>query len=115
MARILIADDSMFMRAAMRDILEKAGHRVVGEAATGLAAVELYAELTPDIVTMDITMPLLGGIEALKKIRAINKNAAVIMVTSISKPESAGEALNCGAKSYITKPFDAEKVLKAIG
>ncbi len=115
MSRILIADDSIFMRSALKEILVNAGHEVVGEAATGSEAIELYGKLSPDIVTMDITMPQLGGIEALKQIRALNKNAVVIMVTSISKPESAGEALNSGAKSYITKPFDKDKVLKAIG
>lgn len=115
MSRILIADDSIFMRSCLKDILVKEGHEVVGEAANGLEAVEMYGKLLPDIITMDITMPQLSGLEALKKIRALDKNAAVIMVTSISKPESAGEALNNGAKSYITKPFDREKVLKALG
>ncbi len=114
MSRILIADDSMFMRLCLKDILVKAGHEVVGEASDGVEAVKLYESLSPDIMTMDITMPGLSGIEALKKIIAFDKDAAVIMFTSISKPESAAEALKNGAKYYITKPFDDEKVLNAI-
>ncbi|MDP4193369.1 MAG: response regulator, partial [Bacteroidota bacterium] len=98
----------------LKSILVEAGHEVVGEASNGYEAVELYGKLSPDIITLDITMPELNGIEALKKIIEINKDATVIMLTSISKPDSAIEALNNGAKNYITKPFDKDKVLKAI-
>lgn len=114
MSRILIADDSMFMRSSLKEILVQGGHEVVGEAGDGIQAVELFKQLSPDIVTMDITMPKLSGIEALKKIIGIKKDAAVIMLTSISKPGNAAEALENGAKNYITKPFDKDKVLKAV-
>ena len=114
MSRILIADDSLFMRSTLKKILAEGGHEVVGEAGTGVQTVELFQKLSPDIVTMDITMPQMNGIEALKKIIELKKDAVVIMLTSISKPENAAEALKNGAKNYITKPFDREKVLKAV-
>lgn len=114
MSRILIADDSLFMRSALKGILAEGGHEVVGEAGTGVQAVELFQELSPDVVTMDITMPQLNGIEALKKIMELKKDAVVIMLTSVGKPEHVAEALRNGAKNYITKPFDKEKVLKAV-
>lgn len=114
MSRILVADDSIFMRQSLRKILLEAGHEIVGEAGNGLEAYEMYKEFTPDIVTMDITMPQLNGIESLKKIVAYSKDANVIMVTAIGKPERVLEALNSGAKNYITKPFDKEKVLESI-
>jgi two-component system, chemotaxis family, chemotaxis protein CheY len=114
MSRILIADDSMFMRSCLKSILVDAGHEVIGEASTGIEAVDLYSKLSPDIITMDITMPQMSGNEALKKIIELNKDACVIMFTSNNKPEAALEALNNGAKNYITKPYDNEKILKAI-
>lgn len=114
MSRILIADDSLFMRSCLKSILIDAGHEVIGEAGTGTEAVELYIKLAPDIVTMDLTMPEMSGIEALRKIIAHNKDAFVIVFTSNNKPEAALEALNNGAKNYITKPFDKDKILKAL-
>lgn len=114
MSRILIADDSIFMRSSLKSILVQAGHEVIGEACNGIEAVEMFHKLSPDIITMDITMPQLSGIDALKNIIGYKKDAVVIMVTSISKPQNAVEALNNGAKGYITKPFDKNKVLKAI-
>lgn len=114
MSRIVIADDSIFMRSCLKTILVEGGHEVIGEAGNGMEAVELYRTLSPDIITLDITMPELNGIEALKKIIEINKDATVVILTSISKPDSAIEALNNGAKNYINKPFDKDKVLKAI-
>ena len=111
MSRILIADDSMFMRSTLKEILVEGGHEVVGEAGNGAQVVELFQKLNPDLVTMDITMPQMSGLEALKKIIELKPDAAVIMLTSISKPENAMEALKNGAKNYITKPFDKAKVL----
>lgn len=114
MSRILIADDSIFMRSCLKSILVEGGHEVVGEAGTGAEAVALYGKLLPDIVAMDITMPEMSGIEALKKITELNKAAVVIMFTSNNKPDTALEALNSGAKNYLTKPYDKDKILKAI-
>jgi two-component system chemotaxis response regulator CheY len=114
MYRILIADDSSFMRDNLKEILLSAGHEVVGMAVNGLEAVELYKKTSPDIITMDITMPQLNGIEALQKIIEYNKDANVLMLTSLGKPEKVLEALNNGARNYITKPFEKGMVLKAI-
>lgn len=114
MYRILIADDSNYMRQTLRDILREAGHEVIGEAINGSNAVEIYKALLPDIVLMDVTMPDTNGIDALKKIIEINKDAVVIILTVVGKPEKVLEALNSGAKSYVTKPFDVSSVLNAI-
>jgi len=114
MYRILIADDSNYMRETLHDILHEAGHEVIGEAINGSNAVEIYKILLPDIVMMDMTMPAETGIEALKKIIEINANAVVIMLTVVGKPENVLEAVNAGARSYLTKPFDASGVLNAI-
>lgn len=114
MPTILITDDSRFMRDNLKNILLEAGHKVVGEAANGKESVELYQKLHPDLVTMDITMPVLSGLDALKQIVALDPKANVVMVTAIGKPEKVLEALNAGAKNYITKPFEKEKVLEII-
>lgn len=114
MYRILIADDSNYMRESLRDILREAGHEVIGEAINGSNAIEIYRALLPDIVMMDVKMPDINGIEALKKIIEINRDAVVIMLTVVGKPEEVLEALNDGAKSYVTKPFDISSVLNAI-
>lgn len=114
MYRILIADDSSYMRETLRDILREAGHEVVAEAVSGSNAVAIYRALLPDIVIMDIVMPEVNGIEAMKEILQINNDAVVIMLTVIGKPEIVLEALNHGAKGYITKPFVEESVLNAI-
>ena len=114
MAKVLITDDSRFMRDNLRSILQAAGHEIVGEAPNGKEAVSMYDRLHPDLVTMDITMPIMNGLDALKEIIAHDSRASVIMVTAIGKPEKVLEALNAGAKSYITKPFEKDKVLEAI-
>ncbi len=100
--------------AALVDGFDDSPHEVVGMASNGIEAFELYRRFLPDIITMDITMPELNGIEALKKIVEHNKDANVIMVTSLGKPEKVIECLNSGAKNYITKPFDRNKILKTI-
>ncbi len=114
MYRILIADDSIYMRDTLRDILRAAGHEIVGEAVNGINAVDIYRALEPDIVMMDIAMPDGDGIEALKQIIALNKDAIVIMLTVVGKPDIILKALNNGARSYLTKPFDKQGVLHAI-
>jgi two-component system, chemotaxis family, chemotaxis protein CheY len=114
MYRILIADDSNYMRETLHDILREAGHEVIAEAVNGVNAVEIYRVLLPDIVIMDMTMPDENEFEALKKIIEINKDAIVIMLTVVGKPDQVLEALNNGAKGYVTKPFVAASVLNAI-
>lgn len=114
MYRILIADDSSYMRETLRDILQGAGHEIVAEAANGPNAVEIYKALLPDIVMLDMTMPGESGLDTLRSIIRINNNAVVIILTAIGKPEKVLEALNAGAKGYVTKPFDESSVLNAI-
>jgi len=114
MARILIVDDSIVARNNLKTILKDANHDIVAEASDGEAGFSKYKELTPDLVTMDITMPKLNGIECLKKIVEADPNAKVMMVSALGQGAKILEALNAGAKHYITKPFESDKVLEAI-
>jgi two-component system chemotaxis response regulator CheY len=112
--RILITDDALFMRVTLKRILTDAGFEVVGEAANGVEAVKLYSELKPDLVTMDITMPEMDGIEALKVIRGDHPSATVVMCSAMGQQNLMVEALQAGAKEFIVKPFQADKVLEVI-
>jgi len=112
--RILIVDDAAFMRMMIKDILSKNGYEVVGEAADGNQAVEKYRELQPDLVTMDITMPEMDGISALKEIRQMNPNAKVIMCSAMGQQAMVIDAIQAGAKDFIVKPFDSDRVIKAL-
>ena len=114
MARsVLVVDDSAFMRNLLKQLLED-DHEVVGEAENGVEAVELYNELDPDVVTMDVVMPIRDGIEATAEIKGGNPNASVIMCTSVGQEEKMREAVEAGADGYITKPFQKPNVLEAI-
>lgn len=112
--RILIVDDAAFMRMMIKDILSKNGFEVVGEAADGLQAVDKYAELKPDLVTMDITMPEMDGIEALKKIKEKDPSATIIMCSAMGQQAMVIDAIQAGAKDFIVKPFQADRVIEAI-
>jgi two-component system, chemotaxis family, chemotaxis protein CheY len=112
--RILIVDDAAFMRMMIKDILTKNGYEVVGEAADGNQAIEKYRELQPDLVTMDITMPEMDGITALKEIRKSNPSAKVIMCSAMGQQAMVIDAIQAGAKDFIVKPFQADRVLEAI-
>lgn len=112
--RILVVDDAAFMRMMIKDILVKNGFDVVGEASDGAQAVEKYKELNPDLVTMDITMPEVDGIAALKQIREIDPNAKVIMCSAMGQQAMVIDAIQAGAKDFIVKPFQADRVLEAI-
>ncbi|KQL54623.1 chemotaxis protein CheY [Heyndrickxia shackletonii] len=112
--RILIVDDAAFMRMMVKDILTKNGFDVVGEAADGAQAVEKYKELKPDLVTMDITMPEMDGISALKEIKGIDPNAKVIMCSAMGQQAMVIDAIQAGAKDFIVKPFQADRVIEAI-
>ena len=111
---ILICDDAAFMRMMIKDILTKNGYNIVGEAENGAKAVEKYAELKPDLVLMDITMPEMDGIEALKKIKAADANASIIMCSAIGQQAMVIESIQSGAKDFIVKPFQADRVLEAV-
>lgn len=113
-ARILIVDDAMFMRGVLRRILEQSGYEVVGEASNGIEAIEKYKELKPDLVTMDITMPDMTGLVAVKAIKEIDSNARVIMCSAMGQNAMVVEALKNGALDFIIKPFQASAVLEAL-
>ena len=106
---ILICDDAAFMRMMIKDILTKNGYNIAGEAENGAKAVEKYNELKPDLVLMDITMPEMDGIQALKKIKETDPNASVIMCSAM-----VIESIQSGAKDFIVKPFQADRVLEAV-
>jgi two-component system chemotaxis response regulator CheY len=111
---VLIVDDAAFMRMMIKDILSKNGYQVVGEAENGLKAVEKYAELKPDLVIMDITMPEMDGIEAVKRIRAMDPGATIVMCSAMGQQAMVIEAIQAGAKDFIVKPFQPERVLEAV-
>ena len=111
---ILICDDAAFMRMMIKDILTKNGYNIVGEAENCAKAVEKYAELKPDLVLMDITMPEMDGIEALKKIKAADANASIIMCSAMGQQAMVIESIQSGAKDFIVKPFQADRVLEAV-
>ncbi|WP_100487692.1 response regulator [Sporolactobacillus pectinivorans] len=112
--RILIVDDAAFMRMMLKDILTKNGFEVVGEGANGNEAVSKYEELKPDLVTLDITMPELDGIQALKKIKAKDSDCKVIMCSAMGQQSMVIDAIQAGAKDFIVKPFQADRVIEAI-
>jgi two-component system chemotaxis response regulator CheY len=112
--RILIVDDAAFMRMMIKDILSKNGFVVVGEANDGVQAVEKYKELRPDLVTMDITMPEMDGIQALKEIKKMDGTAKVIMCSAMGQQAMVIDAIQAGAKDFIVKPFQADRVIEAI-
>ena len=114
MKRVLIVDDAAFMRMMIKDILQKNGFEVVGEASNGIEAVSLYKKERPDVVTMDITMPDMDGIEAVKEIRAFDEQAKVIMCSAMGQQSMVMDAIKSGAKDFIVKPFQADRVLEAI-
>lgn len=112
--RVLVVDDAAFMRMMIKDILRKGGYEVVGEAEDGSKAIEKYRELTPDLVTMDITMPDMDGISAVKEIRKINPNALIIMCSAMGQQAMVIDAIQAGAKDFVVKPFQPDRVLEAI-
>jgi two-component system chemotaxis response regulator CheY len=114
MARILIVDDAKFMRMTLANILINAKHEVVGEAENGAEAVELFIKEKPDLVTMDITMPEKNGIEALKEIKQSYADAKIIMCSAMGQQKMVVEAIEAGAKDFIVKPFDENRVIEAV-
>ncbi|MGL6107887.1 response regulator [Romboutsia sp.] len=114
MKRVLIVDDAAFMRMSIRSMLSNHDFEVVGEAENGLMAVEKYKELQPDIVTMDITMPEMDGLQALREIKKIDAGAAVVMVSALGQEARMKEAIIYGAKGFIVKPFKEEIIVAAL-
>lgn len=111
---ILVCDDAAFMRMMIKDILTKNGYNVAGEAENGLKAIEKFNETKPDLVLMDITMPEMDGIQALKKIKEGDPGAMVIMCSAMGQQAMVIESIQSGAKDFIVKPFQADRVLEAV-
>ncbi len=114
MKKVLVADDATFMRTSLRMMLERNGFEVVGEAENGLVAVNKYKEMNPDIVTMDITMPICDGIKAVQMIKEFDPNAKIIMISSMGQECFVKEAIISGAKGFIVKPFKEDYVIETL-
>jgi two-component system, chemotaxis family, chemotaxis protein CheY len=114
LAKILITDDAAFMRMQLRNILTDLGHEVVGEAENGQVSIQKYQDLKPDLVTMDITMPEMNGIDAVREIKKINNEAKIIMCSAMGQQSMVLDAIKSGAKDFIVKPFAAERIAEAI-
>ena len=114
MARVLVVDDAAFMRKMVSDALTKGGHEVVGEAGNGAEAIDRFQELRPDVMTLDITMPEKDGLAALKEIIAVDPGAKVVMCSALGQESKVLESIKLGAKDFVVKPFQADRVLSAI-
>lgn len=114
MARIMITDDAAFMRMMLKTLLSEGGHEVVAEASNGQEAVDFYDVHRPDLVTMDITMPVMAGISAVRAIKEKHPDAKIVMCSAMGQKEMVMEAIQAGAKGFIVKPFEKEKVLSEI-
>jgi two-component system chemotaxis response regulator CheY len=111
---VLICDDAIFMRTMISDILQQSGFEIVGEAETGVQAIERYKQLRPDLVTMDIVMPDMGGIDAVREIVAFDANAKILMCSAMGQQALVVEAIQAGAKDFVVKPFQPSRVLEAV-
>ena len=114
MATILIVDDAKFMRLTLAAILKKGNHQIIGEAESGKEAIELYEKYKPDLVTMDVTMPIMNGIEATKTIKNKYPDAKIIMCSAMGQQKVVRESIEAGAKDFIIKPFEENRVIDAI-
>lgn len=114
MARVLIVDDAAFMRKMVGDAVAKGGHEVVGEAANGQEAIERFQELSPEVMTLDITMPEKDGLQALREIIAMDPGAKVVMCSALGQESKVLESIKIGAKDFVVKPFQPDRVLGAI-
>ncbi len=114
MKRVLVVDDAAFMRASLKMMLERNDYQVIGEAKDGREAVIKYAELKPDIVTMDITMPEMTGIEAVKAIKVLDQDARIVMISAMGQESLVREAIMSGAEGFLVKPFQEADVIKAL-
>ena len=115
MARVLVVDDAAFMRKMLSDALVKGGHEVVGEAGDGVEAVARFQELAPDVMTLDITMPEKDGLAALAEIVAADPSARVVMCSALGQESKVLEAIKLGAKDFVVKPFQPQRVIEAVG
>lgn len=114
MKKVMVVDDAAFMRMMLKDILNGAGYNVVGEAENGAIAVNKYRELSPDLVLMDITMPEMDGVNAVRKIRSLDPAAKIVMCSAMGQQAMVLESIQAGAKDFIVKPFQADRILEAV-
>lgn len=114
MSRILVADDAMFMRVKIRTLLQAHGHAVVGEAEDGAVACRLYRDTAPDLVTMDITMPNMDGVRAVREIRKTDPKARILMISAMGQQDMVIDAIAAGASGFVVKPFQDSTLLEAI-
>ena len=114
MKRVLVVDDAAFMRLSLKNMLTKNDYEVVGDAENGIKAIEMYQSLKPDVVTMDITMPEMEGIEALENILKIDPDANVVMISALGQEKKVKQAIIIGAKGFIVKPFKEDHLIKAL-
>lgn len=114
MKKVLIVDDAAFMRLSLKTILEKSGFEVIGEASNGLEAIEKYMSLKPDIVTMDITMPEMNGVEAVREIKKLDSNAKIAMISAMGQEVWVKEAIMNGAKGFIIKPYKEDHLVDTL-
>ena len=115
MGRLLVVDDAMLMRRIIRDVAVEAGWEVVGEAKDGREGVDLFDRLRPDLVTMDVVMPEMGGLEALRMIKGLDPSARVVMVTALDQKQTIEEAIRDGALDFIVKPFERDRIAGLLG
>jgi len=111
---VLVCDDAVFMRTLISDILTESGFEVIGEAETGVQAIERYKQLHPDLVTMDIVMPDMGGIDAVREITKFDADAKILMCSAMGQQALVVEAIQAGAKDFVVKPFQPSRVLEAV-
>ncbi|PAV29379.1 two-component system response regulator [Virgibacillus profundi] len=114
MAKILVVDDAKFMRVTLAAMLEQGHHEIIGEAENGKEAIERYKELQPELFTMDITMPVMNGIDAIKEIMELDSNAKIIVCSAMGQQKVVVEAIESGAKDFIVKPFDENRVFETV-
>lgn len=115
MTKVLVVDDAKFMRVTLATMLQNENYEIAGEAANGKEAIEMYKELKPDIVTMDITMPIMNGIDAIKAIMDFDPNAKIVVCSAMGQQKVVVEAIEIGASDFIIKPFDESRVIDTIG
>lgn len=114
LAKILIVDDAAFMRMTIKKMLEAHNHIVIGEAENGIEAVKKFAELSPDVVLLDITMPEMNGVDALKRIKEMDKDAKVVICSAMGQQTMVAQAIQYGAKDFIVKPFQEDRLIAAV-
>lgn len=114
MASVLIVDDAVFMRITLKQMIEAHGHSMAGEASNGIEAVKKYIEVKPDVVLLDITMPEMNGIEALKRIKELDSKAKIIICSAMGQQSMVAEAIQCGATDFVVKPFEEKRIIAAI-